>query len=626
MTAHFLENAQNLVISNSCFVDNSMTFQNTQDGAGLRVLLEASVPEAAHDSAARYPPPRCHPETRKGFIQEILSWAQPDPNQNVFKPRLLWLNGPAGVGKSAIAQTTAELLGERLGAAFFFSRLNHRDDANRLLPSIAYQLATSHAPYRKAIDTLLHNDPTLVSKSIRRQFQSLIIIPSQLEVQRDSLREKVIIIDGLDECQGNDYQRDIIDVIAASIRDQSTPFIWAIISRPEPHLVASFTSLSLKRFCRNMEVTVSRDNDDEMRQYLGDGLGEIQHLQGISAASEPWFTEEDLQKLIDLAAGLFIYAATVLRFINQPSPLGPEGQLRIVLALHERYQTSPLARSKSKHPLSELDLFYMLIMQRIPTKVLPVTMKILLAVAYYPRYRDVPSALKIADILGLSEPQFTNALCQNLQSVLTLVDLDISHRSAYFDKIISRIYDILGQLNPWDHVSDEAIIEVWNDPSLQLVPNVDHKVDRESFDLILFLQVVKEALQKSAKSDVERIALVRKWLGGTTEKEWKDRKKNDDPFLWGSPFEEGWNGVKPGRLFMSPLIIEVLASVSKIIPYHWSIVIVAAEQATIKNLRGAKRKVEESLPSNGELVYDLDDEVEPLSDPEWETVGMVKTT
>ncbi|KAF9442692.1 hypothetical protein P691DRAFT_618043, partial [Macrolepiota fuliginosa MF-IS2] len=73
---------------------------------------------AGLDSAVRYPLPRCHPATRRTLRGRIAGWLA-DRSTN-----LLWLYGPAGVGKSAIAQTVAEDCRKEgwLGAAFFFSR------------------------------------------------------------------------------------------------------------------------------------------------------------------------------------------------------------------------------------------------------------------------------------------------------------------------------------------------------------------------------------------------------------------------------------------------------------------------------------------------------------------------
>ncbi len=93
------------------------------------------TPGADVDSSARYPPPQCHPGTREWLTKKIEEWLFDEQR----KWDLLWLYGPAGVGKSAVAQTIAEysLENGRLGAAFF-SRTNDRSDYARLWITIAY--------------------------------------------------------------------------------------------------------------------------------------------------------------------------------------------------------------------------------------------------------------------------------------------------------------------------------------------------------------------------------------------------------------------------------------------------------------------------------------------------------
>ncbi|KAJ3564027.1 hypothetical protein NP233_g8557 [Leucocoprinus birnbaumii] len=484
MPAHFLENAHNVVVSNSYFIDNSQG-SSAVTGAGLQVLLDASIPEAAHDSFARYPPSRCHPATRTDYIEEILAWGQ-RADHTAEPRRLLWLKGPAGVGKSAIAQTCAESLGRKLAAAFFFSRPNARDDPNRFFTTIAYQLATNHKPYREILDALLRDNPSLVTKSIHQQFQHLIATPIRQLVEQGFVFEgQIIIIDGLDECQGHDFQRDIVQIIANSVQNQTNPFLWAFMSRPEPHLASAFAVLAEKQICGYMEITVTRDDDQELRQYLKDGLGEVQLTHSLLSS---WLSDDDLEKLVELAAGLFIYAATVLRFIGQPSPSGPEGQLRAVLALYEHTFNGSSPRFSSKHPLSELDSFYTLIMQQIPQEILPVTLKILLATAYFPRYRDVPPAIEIAKVLGLSESQLRNALCQHLQSVLTLVTIKPREGAP---ELVIRFYH-------------NSFMEFLHDESRSGSLGLSHAVVPLRKDILDWLTLRNKSLQVASRSSEKR--------------------------------------------------------------------------------------------------------------------------
>ena len=92
------------------------------------------------------------------------------------------------------------------------------------LDSIAYQLTTALPDYRTAVDERISKDKSLVEKKIPSQIRSLIVEPiRELEKQGKRIQPKAIFIDGLDECEGKDAQAEIIEIIASSVREGSTP-------------------------------------------------------------------------------------------------------------------------------------------------------------------------------------------------------------------------------------------------------------------------------------------------------------------------------------------------------------------------------------------------------------------
>ncbi|KAF9448409.1 hypothetical protein P691DRAFT_759930 [Macrolepiota fuliginosa MF-IS2] len=428
--AGILPGAHDFTLNYPVFNDNSAHLENPtihnaiieqkseQKRLGLERLLKASMPDAFHDSSARNDPPSCHPGTRHDFIDTIVGWGL---GVTEHTERLLWLHGPAGVGKSAVAQTCAELIGEKnmLGAALFFSRPNERDDPHRLFPSLSYQIATKSKSYGDILDHRIRNDPTLVMKSVREQFQELLVKPlSQLGANvGGDVEGLVIIIDGLDECdKGPQVHCEIIEIIATSIRHRTTPFRWAFFSRSETHIVGSFTADNLPSLSYQLEVPVSRKIDNQIALYLTAELRKIQQRSGLP---DSWLSERDIGMLVKLSAGLFIYAATLIRFVGNHKSLGPVDQLRAVLALGRLNR-----KAISLQPLSELDHFYILIMQSIPSEVLPRVQAILLLLTHVrswrPRVIHTGNPIPyIANTLGISESQFRNA-CSALHSVLEL--------------------------------------------------------------------------------------------------------------------------------------------------------------------------------------------------------------
>ncbi|KIL57337.1 hypothetical protein M378DRAFT_61067, partial [Amanita muscaria Koide BX008] len=83
-----------------------------------------------HDSSAQDPERCCRPGTRQGVLNKMGTWMD-DPSA---PERILWLHGPAGVGKSAIAQTISNSYDQdKVVATFFFFRSDPiRNDGNLL--------------------------------------------------------------------------------------------------------------------------------------------------------------------------------------------------------------------------------------------------------------------------------------------------------------------------------------------------------------------------------------------------------------------------------------------------------------------------------------------------------------
>ena len=78
----------------------SPAFEADAHRIGIDRLMEAVSPNAFYDSDNRPDPPKCHPKTRVAVINKIIDWATGMIDTNAF---ILWLYGPAGAGKTAIA-------------------------------------------------------------------------------------------------------------------------------------------------------------------------------------------------------------------------------------------------------------------------------------------------------------------------------------------------------------------------------------------------------------------------------------------------------------------------------------------------------------------------------------------
>jgi hypothetical protein len=89
------------------------------------------------------------------------------------------LYGPFGSGNTTLATTLAEKYDKenRLAGTFFFSgdpcHDPERRSLDRFVATIAYQNSISHPIVKKKIIQVLNSDPTILSKSLEIQFDSL---------------------------------------------------------------------------------------------------------------------------------------------------------------------------------------------------------------------------------------------------------------------------------------------------------------------------------------------------------------------------------------------------------------------------------------------------------------------
>ncbi|KAF5357164.1 hypothetical protein D9756_006438 [Leucocoprinus leucothites] len=357
--------AQGVAINGGKFINNPTTY-NQSGPTGIDILYEASTPEASVDAKERSYAPSCYAGTREQYIVDITNWATAK-NEDGAIPPLYWMKGPAAVGKSAIAQTCAEHLkiSGNLAAAFFFSVNGRRKDHTRFFPTLAYQLSTILPDYREILNRKIFVDRTLVKKTMPSQFRSLIVEPLQelRELGKD-VRRRAIFVDGLDECQSTSAQMEIIEIIASSIRAGSTPFRWAVFSREESHIISAFASFTESSLCHSVLLSISRRADGEIELYLRGGFENILRRRNLLHLSSSWPTGEQIQRLVNAAAGLFAHPATVLRFVDRHSYSGFEGTLEAVL--------NPIAQHgpQSSSAYAELDALYTLILQRVPSNIL----------------------------------------------------------------------------------------------------------------------------------------------------------------------------------------------------------------------------------------------------------------
>lgn len=407
----------------------------------MRWLASQVIPGAEFDSSERDPPPRCHPRTRLTLLNKILSWLC-DPERETS---ILWLYGPAGIGKSAVIQTLTESenSSKTLGAALFFSRSNCNDNLKKALPAIAYQLAVRFPPYQEYIHEKMVADPRLLEKEMAEQFNTLIVEPF---ATRNIYTGQTlsIFLDGLDECQGEvAAQRKIIKLISAFVHEHPiTPLSWVISSRPEPHLQAAFSSKSFSSICSRECIPVdSEEAREDVERYLRTEFENIRQYypHSIPLAAE-WPTEKQFLELSTAASGLFVLVAVIIRFIDDPDLGDPVGQLELVLATLGKLDSV----ATSENPLAALDAIYFQILSSIPTSALSTTKRILGHVLLQLQDRKTFGFVHTCNLLNLKQNVAYSAL-HKLHSVVRVPSPELAastglhiYHASFSDYLLNR--------------------------------------------------------------------------------------------------------------------------------------------------------------------------------------------
>ncbi|KAF4534641.1 Vegetative incompatibility protein HET-E-1 [Lasiodiplodia theobromae] len=289
---------------------------------------------ASFDSHAEEHNTRCLPETRVSLRKDIKEWAENAQGECIF-----WLSGMAGTGKSTISRTVAQSFADEgvLGASFFFKRgEKDRSSAALLFTTIAARLANIPilaTPIRKAIET----DPELHHKALKEQFEHLIIRPLE-SFKGDPINPKriVLVIDALDECERDEDVRVIIQLLSQAKILNSVWLRTFVTSRPELPIRLGFSKIEGQYQDLVLHEIPKPVIEHDITAFLEYKLKEIRDEYNRRSAGKrqlpsDWPGTEAIQTLVQMAIPLFIFAATICRFIQDSAYSNPDGQLRKVL-------------------------------------------------------------------------------------------------------------------------------------------------------------------------------------------------------------------------------------------------------------------------------------------------------
>jgi hypothetical protein len=290
----------------------------------------------------------CAENTRVAVLDNVIAWAQGENSRPVC-----WLYGPAGSGKSTIAHTLAQRYDEqeRLAFSFFFSRRNlYRNDATKFVLTFAYQLAAALPSVTQAMQDALVRNPSILRQRLKDQFAKLIINP--LRSIEHYIPPMLIVVDGLDECRDEGHVNELIQLLVPAL--SQLPFRLLFASRPEAYIQAIFARRGI---VESAHVITLRDDFNAYRdvhKYLRSNLSDVQITRGLPAS---WPSHADLDQLARQSEGIFIYASTLVKFVNDEYD-DPQRRLQMALNAHNGLDTlfEQVLGNAKKYPNFELVL------------------------------------------------------------------------------------------------------------------------------------------------------------------------------------------------------------------------------------------------------------------------------
>ncbi|KDR76528.1 hypothetical protein GALMADRAFT_139451 [Galerina marginata CBS 339.88] len=273
-------------------VQGDYNYVQKRSRPGIEILFDNIAQGALHDSGERFDPPKCHPNTRKAVLKLIMEWIE---YQNPSSPDFISVTG--------------------------------RNHNKRLVATIAYQIALSFPEVKALIEKAVDCDPALLSRNLDTQLKTLVIEPLLSLDFHTLLRPRIIIIDGLDD-------------------------------RTEYHIREAFND---KNFATSL-YRIALDNtlwraDEDIREFLTSEFEKIRDTHQMRFyIPQVWPPPEAIDELVAKSSGQFIYASTVIKYIEAHGH-HPTNRLDTIRGLRSIDNGTPFAELDDlyRHILSTVD-------------------------------------------------------------------------------------------------------------------------------------------------------------------------------------------------------------------------------------------------------------------------------
>ena len=287
-----------------------------------QTLLPRTVANPTYDYQGKNP---CDKDTRTEVLAEIMGWIT---DSSLQSQNFLWLTGDPGCGKSAVTASIARNCKDNgtLWAQFFINRNNvETTDPNSYFPSIARQLVNHSLDVERAIYHALKEKPSLMDSISPEQAAKLFLDAIRVASRLDPHKPVVVVIDGLDETDRARLKDTamIFSHLFRGLTDYRNVKVF-ISSRTEDDIRNPFARHMKDSHVKHVHLdTAAQSSIDDVATFLRRKMVQIVEENDLNWMV--WPGEKRMAVLAIRASGLFIWAITVARFLQeQIDTLGTE--------------------------------------------------------------------------------------------------------------------------------------------------------------------------------------------------------------------------------------------------------------------------------------------------------------
>ena len=248
---------------------------------------------------------------RQWIFDEIRNW-----QENQRESRTFVIEGAAGIGKSAIAGQLSQQLRDVIGIYF----CKHNDattrDANNLVRTMVFQIASREPAYRSWLQNKLTAPQFDGEKLLVMNAAELVreLIVNAPRINEENKTRLILVIDGLDEARDETGKNAILELVSNEFRKLPFNVGVVITTRPELDIASQMAS-------PHVLSTADPRNIDDITHYL------TEQFDSLSVFAEhPDAKTQAVTSAVKKSGGVMLYASELVRSINDKhiDPLAPD--------------------------------------------------------------------------------------------------------------------------------------------------------------------------------------------------------------------------------------------------------------------------------------------------------------